>query len=301
MDGTDWVLLRGTGFDPGARVNFGTPEATTTIYVSSTRILAQPPPRGAISVTVTVTNPDNSTASIPSGYRYRDNRPPVWLTTVGAQSAQSPLDCVRSVIVDWNPAADDLTPPVKYEVYKFGCDPAPGSNPPCVNYADFIPSAANRVVTTPELSYIDTAFTSSGSDPEFLYIVRAIDSQTPVNRELNLSKRLAVATKNTSDTTPPAPVGDTLNMPGGNLIDWAFVRGAVSYRVYRETDPSGFAAPGSLTPLITLNAANNDLDLDGIVDSQYTDTGVPFPGQVYFYRITALDPCDIETQNELLP
>jgi len=301
VDGTDWVLLRGRGFDPGARVNFGTPEATTTIYISSTRILAQPPPRAAISVNVTVTNPDNTFATIPSGYRYLDNRPPVWVTTVGAQSAQSPLDCVRSVIVDWNDAVDDLTPPVRYEVYKFECDPAPGSTPPCLNYADFIPSATNRVATTKELSYLDTAFTASGADPEFLYIVRAIDSQNPVNRELNLSKRLAVATKNTADTTPPDAVGDTIDLPGGNLIDWAFSRGAVSYRVYRETDPSRYTTPGTLTPLITLTAANNDLDLDGLVDTSYTDTGIPFPGQVFFYKISALDPCNIETTSELLP
>ncbi len=295
VGGSDWVLLRGTGFDPGARAYFGSTESPNTIYISSTRILAQPVVHGAGTVGVTVTNPDNTSDIMVGAYRYLDNTPPVWLSTVGAQIAQSPADCVRSVIVDWNEAVDALTPPVKYEVYKFQCTPAPGSVPPCTNYFDFIPVAANRVATTSEMSYIDTAFTASGADPQFLYIVRAIDAVNPVNRELNFSKRLATATKNTGDTTPPAAVGDTLDVSLTSLFDWAFSRGAVAYRLYRQTNASTYATPGSLTPLITLNVSNNDLNGDGFVDTQYTDATVPLPAQAFFYKVSALDPCNVET------
>ncbi|HET9481938.1 MAG TPA: IPT/TIG domain-containing protein, partial [Candidatus Polarisedimenticolia bacterium] len=302
MSGTDWVAVRGTGFDPGARVNFGTPEAVHTIYVSSGMILAQPPPRAAITVGVTVTNPDLTSVTKANGFRYLDNMPPVWQTTVGAQSAESPLDCIRSVIVDWNEADDLMTPPVRYEVHRLLCDPSPGAPQPCVNYLDFIPNATTRIATTSMLSFIDTTVTQSGqTDPQYMYLVRAIDSHTPVNRELNLAKRHAIASRNVSDTTPPAAVGDTLLMPGGGLLDWGFSRGAVAYRVYRQTDPSVYANPAALSPLITLTTANNDLDMDGVVDSRHTDAGIPVPGQIYFYKVTALDPCNVETKDELLP
>jgi hypothetical protein len=205
--------------------------------------------------------------------------------------------------VDWNSATDVATPPVMYEVYKFLCDPAPiGVTPPCLNYQDFVPLAANRVATTSQLTYLDTAFSASGADPKYLYIVRAIDDHNPLNRELNLSKRLGIATKNIADTTPPAAVGNTLLVTASVLLDWAPSRGAQKYRVYRQTNASAYATPASLTPLITLDSTNNDLDLDGFVDTQYTDPTVPPVNQIFNYKITALDPCNIETKStDLLP
>ena len=302
--GNDWVLLRGTGFDPGARANFGSGEATTTIYINSNKILAQPAAHTPGTVTVTVTNPDDTADNIPGGYRFLDNTPPVWPTTTGAQSAASPLDCVRSVIVDWNPAADLLSSPAKYEVYRGPCAFVAGASPPCTDWFDFIPSAANLLATTAEMSYIDTAFASGGADPHFIYIVRAVDSASPLNRELNFSKRVATATKNTSDTTPPAPVGETLDLPiaGSGFIDWGFSRGAVAYRLYRQTNAAAYATPASLTALITLTAANNDGDGDGLVDTEYTDVANPVPGQAFFYKVTSLDPCNVEGKTQdLLP
>lgn len=303
VSGTDWVLLRGKGFDPGVRVNFGLAEATNTVYIDSSRILAQPGVHTPGYVTVTVTNPDATSDAIVGAYGYMDTMPPVWDTTVGAQTARNPLDCVRSVIVDWNQATDALSPPVKYEVYRFDCDPTPGAPQPCLNYFDFIPSSTNRVAITGELSFLDTAIPSSGStDPQYLYIVRAIDSHSPINRELNYAKRHVIASKNTSDTTPPSPVGDTVEMPGGNLIDWGFASGALTYKLYRETIPSRYATPATLTALIQLTVANNDLDADGFVDTQYTDAAIPLPSQIFYYKVTALDPCNIETKNaDLLP
>jgi len=296
FEGHDWVLVRGTGFDPGARVNFGTPEATNTIYINSQRLLVQPPPRGLITVGITVTNPDDTSFTLPNAYHYIDNMPPDWLTTTGAQAAASPLDCVRSVIVDWNAATDVVSPPVRYEVHRFLCDPAPiGASPPCLNYLDFIPTAATRVANTAEMTYIDTNFSASGADPKYLYIVRALDSADTPNKELNLSKRLGTASRNISDTTPPAPVGNTLEVSGSILLDWASARGAVKYRVHRQTNPAAYATPASLVPLITLDNVNNDQDADGFVDTRYTDGTVPAVGQIFFYKISALDPCNVET------
>ena len=103
-------------------------------------------------------------------------------------------------------------------------------------------------------------------------------------------------------TTPPSPVGDTVDLPGGNLIDWGSARGAQSYALYRETLASRYATPATLTALIQLTVANNDLNADGFVDTQYTDTAIPFPSQGFFYKVTALDPCNVETKNaDLLP
>ncbi|HZI93064.1 MAG TPA: IPT/TIG domain-containing protein [Patescibacteria group bacterium] len=299
--GTDWVLVRGSGFDPGARVNFGSSEANETVYISSQKILARPASHSAGTVDVTVTNPDATSDAIVGAYRYMDNYPPVWTTTVGLQAAASPLDCVRSVVLDWNEATD-LTPPVDYDIYRFDCTAAPaGQSPPCTNWFDFLPGASNKVATTSQLSWIDTNFSASGSDLKFMYIVRASDSVNPVNREFNYAKRVALATKNVSDTTPPGAVGDSLDLPGGNVMNWAFARGALSYKVYRQGNASSYSNPPALTALITLNAANNDLDGDGQVDTAYTDNAIPVAGQTFFYKITAADPCGVETKNELLP
>jgi len=289
MAGTDWTLLRGKGFDPGARVNFGTPQPVNTIWISENKILAQPPPRGAITVNVTVTNPDMTSSTLLSAYKYVDNEPPEWVTTVGAQSALSPGDCVRSIIVDWNDAFDALSSPVAYEVYKFECVPSPPGAPlPCDNFGEFIPGASNLVATTPELSWIDTGFTANGP-AEWLYVVRAIDAHAPPNRELNLAKRHGIAMSNAADTTPPALIGPTADFPTESLYTWGFSRGAVAFNVYREGAASNYSTPGSLTPFAT------------VTTTQFTDTGVPFPGQAYYYRVTALDPCNVETTDDLLP
>jgi len=77
--------------------------------------------------------------------------------------------------------------------------------------------------------------------------------------------------------------------------------GAVKYRVYRQTTASSYGTPATLVPLITLTTVNNDLDLNGITDSQYNDATTPGAGVIFFYKITAMDPCDFESRNELVP
>jgi len=300
--GADWVLIRGTGFDPGATATFGGVPATDSLFISDTRLLAQPASHAFGLVNVVVTNPDLTTATLVNGYQYADNLPPEWPTTTGLQQILSQQDCVRSAVLTWNPAVDAATAPVKYSIYREVCVPTVNDfRNPCTN-TGYFPGASNFVTTTTENFYVDTNFGSGGADPKYIYLVRAADSATPVpNNEFNYSKRIVVVGKVTGDTTPPSSVGNTLDVPTSTLLDWTGATGAVSYRVYRQTSASSYGTPASLTPLITLTTANNDLDLNGVTDTRYTDPTLPAAGSIFFYKITALDACNVESRSELGP
>ncbi|HKY32611.1 MAG TPA: IPT/TIG domain-containing protein [Candidatus Polarisedimenticolia bacterium] len=300
LGGSDWVLVRGAGFDPGATVTFDGQPAADLIYVSPRRLLARPPSHAPGPVAVTITNPDASAVTQPAGYAYVDNQPPGWTTTVGLQSIGLRQDCVRSAVLSWNPAADLSSPPVKYTIHREECVANTGDfRNPCANFSYF-PTASNRVTTTTETFYVDTNFGSGGADPRYIYMVRAADSAVPLNMEFNYSKRLATVGRTTGDLTPPAQVGGTLELLSLNELDWTGAVGAVSYRVYRQAAASAYATPG-LTPLITLTTANNDADGNGITDSRYVDTAIPAVDAAFYYKVTALDPCNNETTAELLP
>jgi hypothetical protein len=94
-------------------------------------------------------------------------------------------------------------------------------------------------------------------------------------------------------------VGNTLEMLEPGTVDWAGAPGAVSYRVYRQTVASAYA--GAVTPFITLTTANNDLNGDLVTDTQWSDPALPAAGVCFFYKVTALDPCNIESTSDLLP
>ncbi len=64
------VTLSGTSFQTGATVTFGGNLATSVVVVSPTTITCQTPSGSAGAVTVTVTNPDTTSASLSSGYTY---------------------------------------------------------------------------------------------------------------------------------------------------------------------------------------------------------------------------------------
>jgi len=64
------VTITGTGFQTGAVPTFGVPQATNIVVVNSTTITCLTPPHAAGSVTVTVTNPDTTSGSLPNGYDY---------------------------------------------------------------------------------------------------------------------------------------------------------------------------------------------------------------------------------------
>jgi hypothetical protein len=303
--GTDWVLIRGDGFDPGATATFANQPATNVIYLGPTRLLAQPPPSPNgfrdFRVDVRVTNPDATFAQASLAYRYVDNTAPTWISTVGIVTAQTAVDCVRSVVLDWSDAVDADSPPVVYEVYREDCASTTSNNVPCANFG-YIPNAANFISNTPETYHVDLNFPASGQDPKVIYTVRARDSAVPsTNKEWNFAKRVSFASKVVTDTTPPAPVGNTAQWISGTVLDWQGGTGAVSYGVYRETDPSRYQNPGTLTKLTTLTRLNNDLNGDGVADTQFTDTATPALGGYFYYRLTSIDPCNLETTSELLP
>jgi predicted outer membrane repeat protein len=300
--GSDWVLVRGKGFDPGATVSFGAVPATDAIYVSSTRLLAKPAAHTPGPVDVTITNPDLTTVTATGGYSYVDNQPPDWPSTVGLQQALSRQDCLRSAVLTWNPAVDAATGPVKYEIHREVCTPTVNDfKNPCTN-TGYFSTPVNLVATTTENFYVDPNFPTGGGDNKYIYLVRALDGVTPVpNKEMNYSKRIVLVSKVTGDTTPPANVGETLDVAQSGLLDWTGAVGALTYRVYRQTTASSYATPASLVPFITLTTVNNDLDTNGVTDTRYTDAVLPAAGQIFFYKISALDICNNETRAELGP
>lgn len=121
----------------------------------------------------------------------------------------------------------------------------------------------------------------------------------PVNTEFNYSKRLIKVSKLATDNVPPSAVGNTLDVLEPNIIDWAGAVGAISYRLYRQTNPAAYA--GAVSPLITLTTANNNTDGDSVTDTRYVDTALPAAGSCFFYKVSALDPCNIESTSDLLP
>jgi hypothetical protein len=299
--GNDWVLLRGNGFDPGAVATFDGVPATHSIYQSPTRLLAQPAAHAQALVNVRVTDPDATFSELAGAYRFLDNEPPVWTLTVGVQSAITAQDCQRTVVLDWGDAVDAASNPVVYEVYREDCVPSGNTTNPCANFG-YVPSSTDFKGTTLESTYVDTNIPSGGQDPKYVYAVRARDSAgTGTNKEWNFAKRVSLATALVSDTIPPSKVGNTLSFTSTTLLDWTGAVGAVSYGVYRTTTASLYNNPGSLTKLATLTKLNNDLNGDGVTDSQYTDATVPALGQVFFYKVSALDVCNVETITELGP
>jgi len=300
VSGTDWVLLRGKGFDPGVSVTFDGLPATDQIYVSEKRILALAPPHAMGAVDVEISNPDMETVLQPSAYTYADTLPPAWPTTVGLQAITASQDCVRSAVLTWNPAVEAVTPPVTYTIYREECIPSIGNfRLPCDNYGYF-PNGTNLLATTTETFYTDVDF--GNQDKKWIYLVRAVDAATPQsNHEFNYSKRLALVADDPADITPPAEIGDTLDIATADFLDWAGAVGSVAYNLYRETDPSAYASPGSLTPFMLLDSTTNDVNGDGVADSSYIDSQIPAVDTAFFYRVTALDPCGLETVAELVP
>lgn len=301
FDGTDWILIRGDGFDPGATVEFSNTPATNVRFLGNSRLLVQPPPHDMGWVNVRVRNPDTSYADLISGYRYADTEPPLWQTTVGVTHAYWPGDCSRTAVVQWNGAVDPVSPPVTYEIHRAECLPSYEIGIPCDNMG-FTPSAANSVGQTMETSFLDLVFPNQ--DLPYIYVVRARDSADPFNKEWNFGRYVTgnIGYDN-YDVTPPDPVGDSLAwLPGSHTeLDWAAPLAVRDYGLYRTTDPSLYSDPNTMVKHATLDVATNDANGDGVTDSGTTDLDLPVPGEVFFYKLTAIDPCLNETLYELLP
>jgi len=64
------VTITGKGFQAGAAVKFGGSQSSAVTVASSTQITALSPPGSSGTVSITVTNPDTQSASLPSGFTY---------------------------------------------------------------------------------------------------------------------------------------------------------------------------------------------------------------------------------------
>ena len=81
------VTITGKGFQAGATVRFGASQSTAVTVASSTQINATSPAGSAGIVSITVTDPDSQSASLPSGFTYTS---PTTLSVSGASPATGP-------------------------------------------------------------------------------------------------------------------------------------------------------------------------------------------------------------------
>ncbi|MEW5807783.1 MAG: IPT/TIG domain-containing protein [Acidobacteriota bacterium] len=295
--GGDWVVIRGSGFREGVRVFIDNVESSDVILITEGKLLAEAPAstggkRGLVNVEVR--NSGGQSAVVTDGVRYADVIPPKWDTTVGIQSATDAKDCSLGIVLKWFGATDTDSSPVSYNIYRTTQDPFDTTS----DYR-FIPTKkaypsdpggyrpATYLTNVPDLTYLDTNVSKS---VQYWYIVEAIDSadkygETP-NRELNSvisTESGTIPTTNSSDTTPPEPVGNTLKVTKGTgdkiHLDWMASAGAFKYNIYRSTDKTNVG-----------NASNRITTITNGYTTEYDDT--PPSGDMFFYKIKATDSCN---------
>ena len=83
------VVIKGTGFEPGATVRFGAVSATGVSVESASLLTAVTPPGSAGAVDVTVTNPGGAKATLEGGYTYVSDTP---LVVTQIVPASGPLE-----------------------------------------------------------------------------------------------------------------------------------------------------------------------------------------------------------------
>ncbi len=245
--GGDWVVIRGSGYLEGTKVFFDSEESEDVMVITGKKLIAEVPVsvgevRGYVDLEVR--NPDAQSDTVVNGYRYMDMIPPMWDSTVGVQLAYTPNDCTRAAVLKWNSASDADSPPVTYNIYRTQDDP--------IDVTPFIPTKKEYPSDTQH--YRDATFINNVSDlvytdddvgpKTYWYIVQAVDSENPENRELNgiISYGVDVA-MDSKDTTPPLPVGNTLLVTtpdqGTTIhLDWMASEGAFKYHIYRSIEAS---------------------------------------------------------------
>ncbi|MEE9219903.1 MAG: IPT/TIG domain-containing protein, partial [Acidobacteriota bacterium] len=199
FQGGDWVLARGTAFDPGAQVTFDGTQAAQTLFVGPRRLLAQPPAwplEGlATPVQVQVLNPGGLVSPQTLTYRFVDAEPPEWDSTVGVLTAESPREPTLAIIVRWNPALDEVSPPVSYNVHRV-------ENVSSSSQL-LIPQASNRIASgLTGTSYVDVDFKGNDAGKTFVYRVRAVDSAFQPNEEMNLVRMFGTVVKGNNPSRP---------------------------------------------------------------------------------------------------
>jgi len=97
------VSLTGTNFQTGATVSFGGAPASNVTVISSTQITANAPAHAVGAVNVTVTNPDQQSATIPNGFTFVAT-----ITFVQVQSSTPTSATSVAVPYSYAQAAGDL-------------------------------------------------------------------------------------------------------------------------------------------------------------------------------------------------
>jgi hypothetical protein len=291
--GGDWVVIRGHDFRPDAKVFFKGNESLDVIIITSKKLIAEVPPSDnelRESVTVTVHNPDDSSYGVLNGYQYVDAVAPTWDSTMGIESATDAADCNPGVILKWNRATDNDSPPVTYNLYRTTLNP--WDDTPFIPTKNEYPSdpdsyrPATYLNNVPELTYLDSDV-SKGTN--YWYIVEAVDSSDAFgevpNRELNGVISLAVMpSTDNGDTTAPAPVGNTLmaeiksSDPLEIHLDWMASEGAFKYNIYKGTDASTLDDPANLLHTTDYGYMSEYDDSDPVDD-------------LIFYKVKATDSC----------
>ena len=82
LAGGTTVGLTGSGFKAGLTVTFGGQPATNVQLLSATQATASAPAHAAGTVSVVASTPDGQQASLPGGYTYRQDAPPLSLAAV---------------------------------------------------------------------------------------------------------------------------------------------------------------------------------------------------------------------------
>jgi len=191
-----------------------------------------------------------------------DETPPAAPTNLSATAiSDSQID------LDW----DDNTEPDLdgYNVYR---DTAPGVP------VDLAYRIATGVATS---EYSDTGL---AAETTYYYVVTAVDTST---NESGASNEASATTQAGGDVTPPAaPTNLTADAVSSTQIDLDWDDNTepdlASYNVYRST--TNRFTPGP-----------ENLYATGVLESAYSDTGCS-PSTRYYYRVTAVDTSDNESE-----
>jgi uncharacterized repeat protein (TIGR01451 family) len=197
--GTD-VTITGSGFADGATASFGTEPATNVVVSGSTLITAQTPPGGAGLVDVTVTNPDQQSATLVGGFAYVDlaNADLALSKTDGADPIEAGGTFTYSISATNNGpdeaaevVVEDILPAGLTLLYTTGCAEDPTGVPTCTLGTIAAASSASYTI-------------SVGTDPDIFGTVTnqamvgsaSVDDPDPTNN---------LGSEDTTVHLPPSP------------------------------------------------------------------------------------------------
>jgi hypothetical protein len=286
--GDEWMVLRGSNFEPEMAVRFNGADAAERMLVSSSVLVARPPAMAREALTLELRNPgpdgvldtgDDLVATL-GGFTSGDTDAPVWPGPVGVQDAVDLAECDPAVGVTWEAAEDLDSPPVTYDIHRTDQNP--------FSYL-FIPNDSTLVIDGVTTAWwVDTNVTKN---IPYWYIVQARDSSEDPRRELNFilsTKDGTEPTDNAGDVDAPPPVGNNLELSTPDFgatveLQWIPVYPALKYRIYRSWEANQVVDPANEIGLLEDQAA-----------SSFTDDMVS-GDEFLYYLVTTEDACGNES------